>query len=99
MRSENKDWNAIWDKQTEDVFNNPNNDIWTADYTDGYVEIEVMKDVFLHQNKYWINDKTGERVTNEEHERRLNLKFPKPKGSAIESFKFEILDFGKNIMT
>ena len=100
MKLENKDWNAIWDKQTEDFLNNSNNDVWTADYSEGYdvVKFKHQPDVEFHKNKCWVNDKTGERITSEEFDRRESMKYPirdLSKDSAIESFRFEILDFGK----
>lgn len=88
------DYNDKWDKMEDDFLNDPNNEQWIADYSDGYDEV-ITGNVTFRNNKYWINQKTTERITNKEFEKRQSLKYKRTNKKPIESFKFDILDFGK----
>lgn len=84
----------LWNKM-EDVLVKIGNS-WTADYSDGYDVIELREDVEFHQNKYWINDATSERITNEEFEKRTRRKHINLTSNPLTSFSWEIVDFGKS---
>jgi len=81
----------IWDKQEDDLL--ATGDVWSADYSGGYTEIELIENVIHRQNNHWISNRTGERITNEEYRSRYPT-YKTPKGKAVESFRFDILDFG-----
>lgn len=97
MTNDQKDWNAIWDAQENELLKS--GDSWTADYSEGSDEEFIHENsdgikFYMNHNKYWINDRTKERITRKEFDRRQEIKYPKRKGPTIESFKMGFLDFG-----
>ena len=77
-------------------------DSWTADYSEGSDEefIHERADgikLYWNQNKHWVNDHTGERITRQEFDRRQELKYPKQNLASqgtLESYRMDFLDFG-----
>ena len=99
-----KDWNSIWNAQEDELLRN--GDSWTADYSEGVDKEFIHKtsegvEFYMRHNKYWINDRTGERITRQEFERRQELKYPKRDLASqvtLESARMDFLDFGKTNM-
>jgi len=84
-----------WDQMEDDLLKTGNS--WSADYSEGYNSVNIPHGEFtveFRQNKFWVNDRTGERISAEEHDNRYN-NYPKRDSPALESFTFAILDFGK----
>lgn len=88
-------WNAMEDYALQ------HSDSWTADYSGGATEEFIGKfnglDVYMNHNKYWINDSTQERITDEEFQRRQEAKYPPQdwaSQAAVESVRLDFLDFG-----
>lgn len=82
----------IWSAMEDSALNSDNH--WVADYSGGFTEIKLNDHVIFNQNNFWINEKTKERISNEEFEKRYRTE--KIKGLPVESFRIDFIDFGKN---
>lgn len=97
---EHLEGDVLWDKMEDTLLAG---DCWDADYSDGYVEYanrttDKGVEVSFRNPKYWINTITGHRITNEKLEELRGYKDNRTMASKempLESFKFDILDFGK----
>ena len=82
----------IWNAMEDSALNSDN--CWVADYSGGFTEIKLNDHVIFNQNNFWINEKTKERISNEEFEKRYRTE--KIKDLPVESFRMDFIDFGKN---
>jgi len=89
--------NELWNKMEEAALRWG----WAADYSEGIVEelsgIINGLQVIVNSPTHWIHEITRERITNDEMKSRCESKFNNfnPDNLPLESFKFEILDFGE----
>lgn len=75
-----------WDLQ-EDILLKTG-DTYTAEYSYGFELVEIGQNIYERVPNYWKSS-TGQLISNEEFSKRFK---PQPKGKALSSYKFEILD-------
>lgn len=87
-------WNAMENHLLDDSTG------WTGDYSEGYEEefkhtMNNGMQISWRHPKHWVNTFTNERLTNAEFDSRFNPPIEQSTKS-IESYRFDILDFGTN---